>query len=465
MRVIKRAVWSVVKTAKKSILILLITSVVMTLIFTSLGIQKATVTATKKARTNIKGDVILENNFNKWSEDSEAGKANDDAKFLSRELIAKLQESKFVKEINYELNGFLYTDYKTIVGDDAPTVQLEEGEDPSQYVAPTNMLYSLTNIDKNTYFSSGRLKLIEGVLPKDSEAVNPILVSQDFLKLNNFKIGQEIDVKGGMDSKRPFKATIVGTFGVNPPRQKNTHTEYEDKDLKDSFFATPDTVDALYNIEANGTKADPFFERVLLTLTSGDDLDAFLQEFRNYQDIDTTYVQAITDKDAIDAALSSIDNIGQISNLIVIVSSAAAVLILGLIIMLSLRERKYELGVLLSLGEKKVWLVTQIVYETMMIMIIGIIVSLSLSNVVANTMQESLAPNTGYTDTEQASDGEPAESSMPSIDVPELEVNPLDPDNVIFGISIGIGIVLLTSVVPTTLTLRKDPKSLLLRRS
>lgn len=462
MRVIKRSVWSVVKTAKKTILILLITSVVMTLIFTSLGIQKASVTATKQARSNVKGDVILENDFNKWSADLDAGKENDDAKFLSRELIAKLRESKYVKAIDYELNGFLNTNFKTIMGDDAPKIEYE-GDGADDFIPPTNMLNSLTEIEKNNYFSSGRLKLAEGALPKDSDALNPVIVSQDFLKLNNLKIGQEIDVRGGLNSNRPFKATIVGTFQVNASRDKNAHTEFEEKELKDSFFATPDTVDNLYSVNIDGTRSDPYLEKILLTLTSGNDMDNFLKEFRNYEDLDTTYIQAISDKDAIDAAMSSIDNIGQISNIIVLVSSAAAVLILGLIIMLSLRERKYELGVLLSLGEKKFWLVTQIVFETMVIMVVAIMISLSLSTVVANSMQETLSPSNNYSDVGEMSD-DTADSS-PMIEIPALEVDTLDPENVVFGISIGLGIVLLTSVVPTILTLRKDPKSLLLRRS
>jgi|AKYZ01.1.fsa_nt_gi Predicted permease. len=464
MRVIKRSVWSVVKTAKKTILILLITSVVMTLIFTSLGIQKASVTATKQARSNVRGDVILENDFNKWSEDLDAGKENDDAKFLSRELIAKLRESEYVKAIDYELNGFLNTNFKTIMGDDAPKIEYE-GDNADEFIPPTNMLNSLTEIEKNSYFSSGRLKLAEGVLPKDSDALNPVIVSQDFLKLNNLKIGQEIDVRGGLNSNRPFKATIVGTFQVNASRDKNAHTEFEEKELKDSFFATPDTVDNLYSVNIDGTRSDPYLEKILLTLTSGNDMDNFLTEFRNYEDLDTTYIQAISDKDAIDAAMSSIDNIGQISNIIVLVSSAAAVLILGLIIMLSLRERKYELGVLLSLGEKKFWLITQIVFETMVIMVVAIMVSLSLSTVVANSMQETLSPSNNYSDIGEMSEGTADEASSPIIEIPALEVNTLDPENVVFGISIGLGIVLLTSVVPTILTLRKDPKSLLLRRS
>jgi len=52
--------------------------------------------------------------------------------------------------------------------------------------------------------------------------------------------------------------------------------------------------------------------------------------------------------------LQPLNNVSSFAKNIVILVAVAGVIILTLIIMLSIRERKYEIGVLLSLGESRV---------------------------------------------------------------------------------------------------------------
>jgi ABC-type antimicrobial peptide transport system permease subunit len=195
------------------------------------------------------------------------------------------------------------------------------------------------------------------------------------------------------------------------------------------------------------------YESINVTLTSADDLDAFLNEFKNDMG-DTSLIKLSSEQASLSQTLSAIDSVGDIANTMVLITTVAAVVILGLLILISLRERKYEVGVLLSLGESKLALIIQIVMESILIMAVSIIISIGSSSMVANQIENYV--------TEQAI-SETTEDSKEEVDL-NLDVNILDPTIFGKGVGIGFGIVIISSVLPMILTLKKDPKTLLLGR-
>lgn len=57
MRILKRAFWNVCKTYKKTVLMLLVISAIMTLIFSGLALQTSSMQATKKAQKSVGAEV------------------------------------------------------------------------------------------------------------------------------------------------------------------------------------------------------------------------------------------------------------------------------------------------------------------------------------------------------------------------------------------------------------------------
>ena len=62
----------------------------------------------------------------------------------------------------------------------------------------------------------------------------------------------------------------------------------------------------------------------------------------------------------------------KLSKYVLIVAIIATVLITGLVVLLFLRDRKHELGIYLSLGERRGRVVGQILIEVMVVAFIGI---------------------------------------------------------------------------------------------
>ena len=74
-------------------------------------------------------------------------------------------------------------------------------------------------------------------------------------------------------------------------------------------------------------------------------------------------------------------------------SVVATILALGLSILLFLRDRRNEIGVYLTLGEKKSGIVKQIILETLLPSIVGVILALFIGSLVANSIGREMLVN------------------------------------------------------------------------
>jgi len=94
-----------------------------------------------------------------------------------------------------------------------------------------------------------------------------------------------------------------------------------------------------------------------------------------------------------DQMAGPLESLGSISKAIVYLVTFAGAIILALIIMMSIRERKYEIGVLLSIGEKKWKIIGQFLGELLIVMTVAFGISAASGNMVANQIGGHLLEN------------------------------------------------------------------------
>ena len=88
--------------------------------------------------------------------------------------------------------------------------------------------------------------------------------------------------------------------------------------------------------------------------------------------------------------MASMDNMLWIGGLIFWVSALATAIILSLTVILFLRDRRYEIGIYLALGEKKKSIFIQLLVEVFVITAAGLIISLFFGNLLANQFSHNL---------------------------------------------------------------------------
>ncbi|WP_326762221.1 ABC transporter permease [Streptomyces phaeochromogenes] len=147
-----------------------------------------------------------------------------------------------------------------------------------------------------------------------------------------------------------------------------------------------------------------------------------------------------------------IQRVGTFARLIVQLIALAGALILGLIVMLQIRERRDELGMLLSLGEKKWKLIGQHTVEVAAVALPAVALAALAGQIAAQQVGDALLGH-------QESASLPRPRSPDAVaDSPEMRVQPSDLGKVA---GIGLGISLVSTVVPGIGILRLHPRSIL----
>ena len=91
--------------------------------------------------------------------------------------------------------------------------------------------------------------------------------------------------------------------------------------------------------------------------------------------------------------LQPLNNISSIANNIIILVAVAGAIILTLIIMLSIRERRYEIGVLMSLGENRLKIIGQFFTELAVVTLISLCLASLAGGMVGNALGNQLLSN------------------------------------------------------------------------
>lgn len=138
-------------------------------------------------------------------------------------------------------------------------------------------------------------------------------------------------------------------------------------------------------------------DSAVYTLSNPEDMDDFVDEVES--EIDTDSYSVTSSDEIYEQMLSPLNNISSIAQNIVILVAIAGAVILTLIVILSIRERRYEIGVLMSLGENRVKIIGQFFMELFMVTVVSLIIASFADNFVENALGNQLLSSS--TSTEQ----------------------------------------------------------------
>jgi putative ABC transport system permease protein len=188
--------------------------------------------------------------------------------------------------------------------------------------------------------------------------------------------------------------------------------------------------------------------------------DTFLPEY--YE------VESIGSYDQVAAPMKSMQGI---ATLILYGAVGAAIITISLLITLFLRDRKHEIGIYLSLGEKKSKIARQIVLEVTVVAIIAITLSLFTGNLLSGIVSEKMLTDqivadqkrmdsfVNYT-SEWSSRG--YDSGINSDDLLAIYGVSLDKTTVFLFYLVGIGTVFVSTLIPIIYITRLNPKKILM---
>lgn len=322
-----------------------------------------------------------------------------------------------------------------------------------------------------TTFSEGTATITDGEgITSEDEGTNQVLIESSLAEANDLAVGDTFSITDAEDNE--VEVTIKGIYETSEVGNSMSQMF--------NFLNPANTIIASYTLANTLSGNEDTIDSATYTLSDPSEMTAFVEEAEGLIDTETYSIQ--TNDQMYQSMLTPLNNVASFAKNIIVLVAAAGIIILTLIVMMSIRERRYEIGVLLSLGESRAKVILQFFTEIFVCMVFALGIAAASGNLVGNAVGEQLLAQQTETTTDQAAteNAGPGGGEMPqmggnrggsfpsftqSAEVESLEIT-VSPQQIgllaLLGLGISFGSILLSSAG----ILRLNPKkSWFLRRN
>lgn len=503
MNFIKRALKSTKVKWGRSLLLFAVFAAILVFVLAGLTIRSAAEQAAKQAQKDVGATVTLSANreaaFKKQeestSDDSSSNSRPDPGSFSltpvsldDAEKIAKLEN---VKSYSFESSASALASSGITAISSSDTSSTEEsqstsstdgdmpgnnmgmGGGPSQMIQADFQISGVSSTTQNSNFSDGTAKITEGEgIDESDKGTNHVVIDSTLAEANDLAVGDTFKITSSEDEDTVYELTIKGIY--------ESSATTNSMGMNFSFMNPSNTLYTSYTFanELNGSSDENTVDSAVYTLSDPNKMDDFISAAEKLIDTDTFSLQS--NDSMYQSMLEPLNNVASFSKNVVLLVAIAGIIILTLIIMITIRERRYELGVLLSLGESRSKIVLQLFTEVAICMILALGVASLSGNVVANAVGQQLIDQQTETTTQNQGQTSPG-GQMPngngqppsgqrggnnnpfevSDQVSELEIS-VKPAQLGLLAGVAFGISLLSVFLASIGILRLNPRKILL---
>ncbi len=256
------------------------------------------------------------------------------------------------------------------------------GMEGLEITEPKALLIGSSRDDISKDFNDGLRKITEGHMYKNK---NECLVSEQYAELNKLSLGDTIKITSEFSNK-PMEAslTIVGIFSDTTMIGNSSPYKHALMNRNNEILVSFDTATSLELFQEN-----PYSEvEAEFVLKDPSTIGEFEKEVRakGLQD----YYKVSTDEKSYNKIVGPVEGLAKITNTFLIVVLVLGSAILILLSVLSIRERKYEIGVLRAMGMKKVKVALGLLTESLVITALCLCLGLGIGSIVSQPIADSM---------------------------------------------------------------------------
>ncbi|EAC2130172.1 ABC transporter permease [Listeria monocytogenes] len=500
MNFFKRA-WLSMKARKgRSVLQLIIFTVVCVLILSGFTIQSATDKASELAREQLGGTVTLTVDREKQmqtmrEEASSSDSSSTESKPQFQSSPIDVSDANDLAKLNHVASYNYYSSTQALASgfdpiessgdtsssnDESSTTTETQGpgggQGGPQMVDADLSISGLLDSATSTDFEAGTSELTSGVaITSADKDKNVAMVEENLAEENDWKVGDSFTVTSS-DGNTKVTLKIVGIY--------KTTDSGSDMAQNFSFLNPYNKVYVPYTV-ANTIKGSDYKNTVdsaVYTMDDAANISAFEKEAKKVDSIDWDTFKLDANDTLYQQMIGPINSVASFSKNVVYIVSIAGALILGLLVMMQVRDRKYEMGVLLAIGEKRGKLIAQFFVEILIVALVSFGLAAASSHYVAQLAgnqllaQQNSSTNETTTSTENRGPGGGGGQGGPggfgqsvsnltknTEQIKELDIQVTLEDMLKMG-GIGIGIAFISVLLPAALVLRMNPKTILTKQ-
>ena len=233
-------------------------------------------------------------------------------------------------------------------------------------------------------FISGSYTISEGEVSSDFSG-NGAVISEELASLNELEVGDTITLVNPDDGDLTYEIVITGIYKENTDAASDMTSMFSNS--ANTIITNATVVESiLADDEEFSVTVTPTF-----ILTGTDVAEKFAEEVKE-KGLSEYYT--VTDNvDTVESATKSISNVKTFATTFLIITLIIGGVVLLVINMINIRERKYEIGVLRTIGMRKSLVIGQFMIELLIVCIFGLLIGAGVGAVSSVEVANSLLEN------------------------------------------------------------------------
>lgn len=373
MYIFKNALKTITRNKGRNILMAIIIIVIACASAVTLSIKKAanTIIDSYSNKYDVVASIgINRENLIKPSENiTDAKETYNNIGDLTIEDIEKYADSKYVKSYYYTYSISMNSS------------NIEKATSETTTRGPGYMMNSAdfnlegySSYDSMTNFINGKYTITEGEVNSDFTS-NTCVINSELATYNNLKVGDTIKLVDPNDEDITYDLKITGIF---------TEKSSDEDNHMDMFSNSVNRIITNSTVVSNIVKLDEDLHSKVtpaFVLTSADDIEEYEKELTTKGM--SEYYQLSTNLDTISQETKSVSNLSSFATTFLVITLLIGSIVLFVINMINVRERKYEIGVLRTIGMKKKLVIGQFALELLIVSLVGLVIGAGIGSIIS----------------------------------------------------------------------------------
>ncbi len=397
---LKRSWLSIKRKLGRTIILTLIFFMMANLVLAAFIIKSAVSAQMDYAKSTLGGTVSIQANMDTIRENQEIEMKNGgDLSEMFKNMSRPSVDVKTANEIATTYTDYL-KDYSYEVSASANSYNLETvetkgpsgmsiggmpggfnfGDSSSDDDSTLDADITISGVNAYAYISGaedGTLTIKDGTY-FDEDSTDSAMISYEFAELNSLKVGDTFKIKN-IYTEKSIPLTVIGIYDSSEARA-SANTIYMNTETAAKFLSSDDYNSGNYNVD-----------NVNFYLANSDNADELVAKINDeFTELSENNLKVAVDTSEYDSIAGSIESVGSFANTILIIVIVAAVIIITLIVTINVKDRRYEIGVLMSLGASKKNIVSQIATELLIVGTLGFALASVTGTIFAGTLGNAI---------------------------------------------------------------------------
>ena len=378
MYIFKNAIRNVFRSKGRSILIGIILFVLMFSACIGLSIHQASITSQNASLelTNITGQ-ISQNRMNMMKDFEPGNKEDmkekmDSIESLSLDELQKYADSDYVSK-------FYYSASLSLQASDSFSLMENQQQGPGPMGQENSSSITVTGYENDeamTDFTDGTSTITEGNMFDEQTEENQCIIPEDLATYNGVSVGDTITLK--VDDSTTVNFVVTGFYSSTSSNPMNaSNTIYTSYNVVNNLSETYDL-----DLNVNGT----------YVFNTVKDFNKFKKECTK-KGLSDSYTVTSSDLQSYQQSIVPLQNLSKFATYFLIVVFVIGAIVLVVLNIFSIRERKQEIGILCALGMNKTKIALQFFSETLFIALFAFIVGSGFGAVTSVPITNTLLEN------------------------------------------------------------------------